>query len=241
MKVKFLILLLLLSVFLFAETHEAKDEADEYMHFNNYRDEQTNANYFKAVEHYTEQLRSDATDYNANMMLSYLHLMELNKNLDVLETNLDSLMNRTKFSYANLLLDLGQSEESVKIYNQITDATPNWSCPWRHKGEALLKTKDFEEAEKATLMAIETRENHFDAYTQLAEIQIQMGKSKIALETFNKGLEFYSSDTEEEIADIDVKFLQMKLWKLNKMTENETYKKFIKELKEEAPDDERLK
>jgi tetratricopeptide (TPR) repeat protein len=239
MKFKILVIMLLLSMMVFAEKHEAKDETDEYMHFNNYRSEQTNDNYFKAVEHYTELLRADETDYNANLMLSYLHLMELDKNLEVLDTNLDSLANRTKFSYANLLLEQGRNKESVVVYDEITKATPKWSCPWRHKGEALLKVKDLAAAEKATLMAIETRENHFDAYTQLCEIQMQMGKPKVALETFDKGMEYYSSDTEEEISDLDVKFIKMKLWKLNKKTDNDEYTKLIKELKEAAPDDER--
>jgi len=142
--------------------------------------------------------------------------MELEKNLEVLGSNLDSLNTRTKFSYANLLLELGKLDESIIIYDKLNEDVPKWSCPWRHKGEVLIKQNKLLEAETATLMAIETREDHFDAYVQLAKIQKDMKKYEEALKTLNKGLSYYSSDPEEEVTDEEVIELKLELEELLK-------------------------
>ena len=177
MKKLLILLFIVLATFLIAE--EGKHDNSEFEHFNNYRNEQNAENFNTAINHYFQ----NENDYSSNLMLSYLCFMELEKNLEILETNLDSLTTRTKFSYANLLLELGKLDESIAIYDKINEDVPKWSCPWRHKGEAFMKMEKLEDAEEATLKAIETREDHFDAYVQLAHIQKDMKKYEEALKS----------------------------------------------------------
>jgi len=190
---------------LFAE--EGKHDNSEFEHFNNYRNEQNAVNFKVAINHYLQM----ENDYQSNLMLSYLCFMELEKNLDILGNDIDSLATRTKFSYANLLLELDKLDESIAIYDRLNTDFPKWSCPWRHKGEALLKQQNYPDAELATMKAIEVREDHFDAYIQLAKVQKEMGKYEEALKSLNKGLSYYSSDPEEEVSDEEVKILKAEL------------------------------
>ena len=202
---KLLILLFIILVTLCFAKH------DDYAEFNEYRENPTYENFLKAAGGYQEQI--DST-YTANFMLAYLYTMELENNLEILGDNLDSLTTRTKFSYANLLLELGRLDESIAIYNKINEDVPKWSCPWRHKGEALMKQQDYLGAEVATIKAIEVREDHFDAYIQLARIQKELGEYEAALLTLKKGIKFEEADHEDEVSDEEVELLKTELLKL---------------------------
>jgi len=204
------IIILALSI-IFAVILIADEHSNEEL-FKVYQQDKSFENFQKAAEQYVPISKEP----NSALMLSYLHLMEFYRNLDVLKTDLDSLDTRTKFAYANLLLDIGKTEESIKVYEDLNASFPKWSCPWRHKGEALLKQKDYQEAEKATEKAIEVREDHFDAYIQLAIIQKNLGKYEIALNTLNKGLQFEEADHEEEVTSKEVESLRSELKELIK-------------------------
>ena len=206
MKKLLIILFIVFATICFAGQHD-------YAEFNEYQENPTYENFLKAAGGYQEQV--DST-YTANIMLAYLYSMQMNNEIKVLGDNLDSLTTRTKFSYANLLLELGRLDEAIVIYDKLNEDAPKWSCPWRHKGEALMKQKKLAEAEKATLMAIETREDHFDAFVQLAHIQKNMKKYEEALQSLNKGLSYYSSDPEEEITDEEIIKLKSELKELLK-------------------------
>jgi tetratricopeptide (TPR) repeat protein len=172
------------------------------------------------------------------VILSYLLLMELHRYVDEIEY--EKLENRHRFSYANLLLELGKYKESITVYEKLNEASPNWSCPWRHKGEAYYKMRQFAKAEIALKKAIETRAEHFDAYIWLAKVQKEMGKNKEALKTFNTGISYKGKDIEdpeEEIHPLDEMFLELELYKLNKMKKE--YAEMKKKMKEIAPNDER--
>ena len=206
MKKLLILLFIVLATICFAGQHD-------YAEFNEYQENPTYENFLKAAGGYQEQV--DST-YSANIMLAYLYKMQLDQEILVLKENFDSLTTRTKFSYANLLLELGKLDESIVIYDKLNEDAPKWSCPWRHKGEVLMKQNKLAEAETATLMAIETREDHFDAYVQLAHIQKDMKKYEEALKSLNKGLTYYSSDPEEEITDEEVLKLKAELQELLK-------------------------
>ncbi|MBN1327687.1 MAG: hypothetical protein JW996_07035 [Candidatus Cloacimonetes bacterium] len=185
--------------------------------------------FIRAAEYYNKY-----KDVNPQAMLlgSYLFLLEIEKNLAELETSLADLGNSGKFSYANLLLSLGRYQESIEIYNQLNEESPNWSCPWRHKGEAFLKSGDLDAAETALLKSIETRKEHFDAYVMLAEVQKLQGDQETALKTLETGLSYLGKDIEdpaEEVDDDDLKFLHLELLLLNDRTDDyqrlkETYR-----------------
>ena len=206
MKKILILLFITLATFCFAGQHD-------YAEFNEYQQNPTYENFLKAANGYQEQI--DST-YTANLMQAYLYTMELEKNLDILGDNLDSLTTRTKFSYANLLLELGKLDESIVIYDKLNEDVPKWSCPWRHKGEVLMRQNKLAEAETATMMAIETREDHFDAYIQLATIQKELGKYEAALLTLENGMQYKEADTEDEVTDEEITELKLELEELIK-------------------------
>ena len=213
-KKQIIVFVLFIAVSLFGQ-HGSSD-FEEYM---NYQKEPTFENLVKAVEYYNAQLEGDSK-YTAHLMLAHIFQNEFQKNMNILEEELDSLSTRNKFSYANLLLDIGQFEKSLSIYNKLNEDFPKWSCPWRHKGEALLKMERYEVAEVVTIKAIEVREDHFDAYVQLARIQKKLGKYKDALQALKKGLSYHESDPEEEISNEEVEALYNELLKLIEKTSN---------------------
>jgi hypothetical protein len=90
------------------------------------------------------------------------------------------------------------------------------------------------------MKAIATRKEHYDAYIMLAEVQNEIGKYEKALETLNEGLSYKGKDiedSEEEVSDLEVKFLQLELLKRNgKISE---YQNLESVLKEKAPEDKR--
>ncbi|MDD3643642.1 MAG: tetratricopeptide repeat protein [Candidatus Krumholzibacteria bacterium] len=215
--------------------------AQEKSLFSIYLGDRTTENFMKAWESY-EQMRADTVNHNATVVLAYLALIELDRNLEMLAENADSLSARNMFQYANILLELERYDESVALYEKLNEKSPKWSCPWRHKGEAYWEMKKYEEAEKALLKAIETRETHYDAYVWLARVYRDMNRYEEALSTLEKGLSYHGKDIEdpeEEVSGVDVGFLHLDL--LGKCGRTEEYEKQYEKMKKIAPDDERLK
>jgi tetratricopeptide (TPR) repeat protein len=175
-----------------------------------YQQEPSFDNLDVALEYYQNLMETEEKEI-AQIALANIHMMAFNNVIDDMKTDLDSLTMRSKFQLANLLLENNRFAESIEIYNNLNSSAPKWSCAWRHKGEALLKMNMLDDAEKATFMAIETREDHYDAYIQLAEIQKKLGKYKTALETLNTSSKYASSDTEEEVDPIEVQELKAEI------------------------------
>lgn len=215
--------------------------AQEKSLFSIYLEDRTTENFIKAWESY-EQMRADTINHNATVVLAYLALIELGKNLETLEENTEDLSARNLFQYGNILLELERYEESIALYEKLNEKTPKWSCPWRHKGEAYWEMGKYEEAEKALLKAIETRETHYDAYVWLARVYRDMERYEEGLATLEKGLTYYGKDIEdpeEEVSNVDVGFLRLDL--LGKCGMTAEYEKQYEKMKKVAPDDERLK
>lgn len=215
-------------------------EAQEKSPFRVYLDDRTAENFVAAYESY-EQMRSDTVNNGATIVLAYLALYEMQKNLGLLEENAADLSTRHKFQYANILLALERYDESIELYTQINEASPKWSCGWRHRGEAYWKRGDLEQAVECLEKAIETRETHYDAYVYLAKVLRDMERYPEALETLEKGLTYYGKDIEdpeEEVASVDVAFLHLDL--LEKCGLTEKHRELYEKVKKKYPDDERL-
>ena len=178
-----------------------------------YQKEPTQENLDTALNYYHKLLESENKEM-AQIALANIHMMAMNKVLMEMQDNLESLSMRSQFQLANILLENNRFEESIAIYDIINSSSPKWSCAWRHKGEAFLKLNRLEDAEIATIKAIKTREDHYDAYIQLAEVQKEMGNYETALETLEKGSEYAASYTEDEIEAEDVKALRDEIEKL---------------------------
>lgn len=211
--------------------------------FQIYTKDQTADNFVSAYNAYTAQSK-DTVNYGAVAMLAWLNYYELEKNLDLLKEHMGELKNMQKFQYANMLLELDRNEEAIAVYNALNEASPKWSCPWRHKGEAHHKMKNYAEAEKALLKAIETRKEHYDAYMWLAEVYRDWGKYEEGIKAIEDGLKQYGKDIEdpeEEYASAKVAFLHLDLLKKAGKAGTDAYKHALEHAKELAPNDERLK
>jgi tetratricopeptide (TPR) repeat protein len=208
--------------------------------FRIYLDDRTTENFINAWNHY-ESLRADTVNHGAAVILAYMGLIEMEKNLGILEENRGELKNRNLFSYGNILLELGRYDESIEIYEILNEKSPKWSCPWRHKGEALWKKGELADAVMALKKAIETRETHYDAYVMLSEVYRDLDMCKEALETLEKGLTYYGKDIEdpeEEVSNKHVAFLHLDL--LKTCGSDEAYKKLHEKLTGLYPEDDRL-
>jgi len=163
-----------------------------------------------ALEYYQKLMGTEEKEM-AQIALANLHMIAMNNVIDEMKNDLDSLSLGSKFQLANLLLENNRFAESIEIYDNLNSTSPKWSCPWRHKGEALYELNNLEDAEIATLKAIETREDHYDAYIQLAKIQMELGKYKTALETMEKGSKYVEADIEGEVDSDEVKALKLQI------------------------------
>ena len=208
-----------LLIYFVAASLFGQHSSSDFEKYMDYQKKPTIGNLIKAVEYYNEQLEED-TEYSTHLILANIFQKEFQKNMNILEEELDSLSTMNKFSYANLLLEIGQFEKSITIYDKLNENFPKWSCPWRHKGEALLKMESYEKAEVATIKAIEVREDHLDAYVQLARIRKSLGKYNEALRALEKGLSYSESDLEVEISNEEVEALHNELLKLIEKTSN---------------------
>jgi tetratricopeptide (TPR) repeat protein len=172
---------------LFADPHDQS----EYEEYQKYQKSPSAETFLDACKYYSA--RDDET---AKLLLAYLHYSELDNHLEYFSANLDSLSMKTQFNYANLLLDLGRYEESIAVYQILTEKSPQWGCPWRHKGEAFWKMGELDKAQQSLQESINVRENHYDAYVMLAEVQFEAGKAEQALKTLEKGFEYRAENTE---------------------------------------------
>ncbi len=209
--------------------------------FSKFMKDRTTENFLEAFRHY-ENARADTADYGAAVVLAYMSLIELEKNLDILEENIGDLTKKNLFGYGNILLELGRYDEAIAIYDTLNQQSPKWSCPWRHKGEAMWKKGDLDDAVAALSKAIETRQSHYDAYVMLAEVYNDRGECEKALKTLEKGLTYYGKDVEdpeEEVSSLDVSFLHLEL--LKKCGDRADYDELFEKLSKIAPGDERLK
>jgi len=206
-----------------------------------YYQEPSAENYMNALQLLQKNMDTTADDTPLHLKMAYLNLVEMQQNLDSLEANYDDLKLPYKFQYANLLLELDQYERALSIYEDLNEAAPKWSCPWRHKGEAYFKMDNLPAAEKALKKSIDCRKEHYDAYIMLADVQNEMGKYKEALETIETGFTYKYKDIEdpaEETVESNVQFLYLEILKNNNLTDK--FNKQKEKVKKLFPEDTRL-
>lgn len=196
--------------------------------------EESNLENIKAILDDANQSKDVAS---ANMNLLLVHFSEMSKAINMLEENAENLQAGQRFQLANIYLALGKYNEAITHYNILNKNFADWSCPWRHKGEAYFNLEKWEEAESALEKAIETRVEHYDAYLWLAKTQLKLKKNKAALKTFETAMSYKGKDIEdpeEEFSSEDEKFLKLDILKANKMKKE--YKELEKKLREKYPD-----
>jgi len=213
MKISFVI-----SIFALLLSLSFADDSKELNPFQKYIADPSITTFTQAIEFYHSDLDGDSKNDNHRIILSYLYQMEMDRMIEQIDVFADSIAPNIQFNYANLMLELRRFDKAIQVYDTLNVKYPAWSCPWRHKGEAYFKSGDLEKAEKALEQAIETRNEHYDAYVMLAEVQEAMGKNEEALKTLETGFTYLGKDIEdpeEEVEDVDVQFLYLKLLQKN--------------------------
>ncbi len=224
-KVSCILIFLLVSGFVFGASQDLLKSYFEDASYDNVKAVLEDANNSK-----------DMTSANYNLLM--VHYSEMNKAMNKLEAIASDLQPAQRFQLANIYLALGRSEQAIPHYDYLNENFANWSCPWRHKGEAYYNLQEWEEAEKALEKAIETRVEHYDAYLWLARVQLKLDKNKEALKTFETGMSYKGKDIEdpeEEFSSQEESFLKLEILKANKMKKD--YKKLAKQLEEKYPQD----
>lgn len=205
--------------------------------FLEYYSNQNFENFLKAYTFFNLSAEIDTTqapDISYYYLMS-IHKMEYQNHLNYLVENVDKYGHSLQFQIANNLLDGGQFDKAVEIYKLALASRPDWSCAWRHKGEAYFRMKDMANAERALLKSIETRIDHYDAYLMLADVYYQNKKFKNALSTIEKAFEYQAIDAKDEegYPIEDVHFLYLNILKANR---SRKARAFENELREKYPD-----
>jgi tetratricopeptide (TPR) repeat protein len=111
----------------------------------------------------------------------------------------DSLAAGERFTLANILLGKEDYANAIPLYDALNRDYPNWSCPWRHKGEAYFNQKNYEAAVTSLQQAIATNTEHYDAYVWMAFSLNELGRYQEALTNLETAMTL--SPTEEESED----------------------------------------
>ena len=138
--------------------------------------------FISAYNYCKEQVSMYSNSTSFKILLASLVNMETQRLTEVLTPYADTLGSGETFQYANLLLAQNRYEETLPLYGKLNADYPTWSCPWRHKGQALYQLKRYKEAEASLTQAIATNVEHYDAYIWQAKTQYQLKKYKLALQ-----------------------------------------------------------
>jgi tetratricopeptide (TPR) repeat protein len=162
--------------------------AAESPYLEDYYTNPTTQTFITAYNFCAETLAADSTRSDMRVLMAYLLSSETDRQTQYLGAKADEMSAGDKFNYANLLLNQGKYEDAIEQYNDLNTDSPDWSCPWRHKGQALYSLGRYKDAETSLAKAIETNKQHYDAYIWMAKTQYQLKKYKEALRNLETAL-----------------------------------------------------
>lgn len=165
----------------------------------NYFNQPTTSNFSMAVSALSDAIIAGEKP-NMNMLnLAYISELEADRLMKELISKADSLAAGERFTLANILLGKEDYANAIPLYDALNRDYPNWSCPWRHKGEAYFNQKNYEAAVTSLQQAIATNTEHYDAYVWMAFSLNELGRYQEALTNLETAMTL--SPTEEESED----------------------------------------
>lgn len=162
--------------------------AEETNPVNDYFNAPSEQSFTAAYNFCAAMLKADTTSTSYQILMANLAALEADRLTEQLMPQKSALNPSGRFQFANLLLAQRRYEDAVELYNGLNTDYPAWSCPWRHKGEALYEQKQYKAAEIALEQAIATNKEHYDAYIWMAKTQYQLKKYKPALKNLETAL-----------------------------------------------------
>jgi tetratricopeptide (TPR) repeat protein len=175
--------------------------AQEVTPLNEYLKNPGTSNFSKAVSTLDNTISKGEKVNLSKLHLAYIADFEAKRLMEELITNADALAAGERFTLANMLLGKEQYPQAVMVYNSLNKEFPNWSCPWRHKGEAHYKLGNYQESVKALTESIRTNEQHYDAYVWMAYALNKLERYPEALQNLEKAM---TLSPEEEESDDEV-------------------------------------
>jgi len=164
-----------------------------------------------ALDHLRAQYSSNPQELQLTLNLAYILNHEAVRLMDLASQRLDEMGPGERFGLANMYLEMQQYEKAITIYDNINKESPKWSCPWRHKGEALFRSGQYDLATKSLEQAIETNKEHYDAYVWQAKALYRLGRyedAKVAMDTaFKLDPEAEDSDYDDALSEDELKNL----------------------------------
>ena len=174
--------------------------------------------YQQAVNYLIQIDKENTSGMQAKLNLAYISNLESLRLMDLAKADMDNLQPGERFALANLYLERDKYDDAISIYNLLNETTPKWSCPWRHKGEALYKSGNYDAAKKSLEMAIETNKEHYDAYLWYAKTLYELKDYKNALRAletaFDLTEELEDSEYDQVIPEEEINQLYQELLKL---------------------------
>ena len=174
--------------------------------------------YQQAVNYLIQIDKEGKSGMQAKLNLAYISNLESLRLMELAKADMDNLQPGERFALANLYLEMDKYDDAISIYNLLNEATPKWSCPWRHKGEALYKSGKYDAAKQSLEMAIETNKEHYDAYLWYAKTLYELKDYKNALRAletaFDLTEELEDSEYDQVIPEEEINQLYQELLKL---------------------------
>ena len=174
--------------------------------------------YKQAVNYLIQIDKEGNSGMQAKLNLAYISNLESLRLMELAKADMDNLKPGERFALANLYLERDKYDDAISIYNLLNEATPKWSCPWRHKGEALYKSGNYDAAKKSLEMAIETNKEHYDDYLWYAKTLYELKDYKNALRAletaFDLTEELEDSEYDQVIPEEEINQLYQELLKL---------------------------
>ncbi|MDD2227868.1 MAG: tetratricopeptide repeat protein [Candidatus Cloacimonetes bacterium] len=181
-------LLICLAAFAYAEAQS--NSLNEYLNNPNA------ASYKLAVSTLCDNITKGENINQNKLNLAYITNHETSRLMEQLQADAKTLAAGERFMLGNILLSQEEYTKAIAIYDGLNKDYPNWSCPWRHNGEALYRLKQYDAAVIALQQAIDTKEDHYDAYVWMAMALKEQGNYKEALKNLETALTM-SPETEE--------------------------------------------
>lgn len=182
---------------------------------NAYLSNPGNAAFEAAVQSLCDGISEGENPSRSKIYLLYVLNIESERLIDELMVTVDSLAASDRFTIGNVLMGMEKLDQAVAVYDAINRDFPNWSCPWRHKGEAYYKMGEYEEAVVSLTQAIATNENHVDAYIWMAYALNELGMYEQALTNLERALSLSPDDggehQDEEIPQEQIQALLQEL------------------------------
>jgi len=172
------------------------------------------ANFSKAVTTLEQAINKGEKVNQSKLHLAYIAGYEADRLMEELIDNADSLAAGERFTLANILLGKEDYSRAIAVYNSLNREFPNWSCPWRHKGEAHYKQGNYNESVKALTESIRTKEDHYDAYIWMAFALNKLERYPEALQNLEIAMTLSPEEEDsddEEVSEEDIQKLYQEL------------------------------